>query len=303
MHLRQIAPTMSYLRRRRQRSGQFDNGYPGFSCLHIWRVGAGSIPVRTPTSSTDPPETSSTRHPASRQSVFATTRWSVVLAAGHSGTTDARAALGKLCQTYWYPLYAYVRRRGHSPEDAQDLTQEFFAQLLKRQSLARADPNLGRFRSFLLGTMNHFLANEWQKAQAKKRGHGRELLSLDWAAAEDRFDLEPADNAAPDRIFEKQWALTLLGEVLNRLEQEYQSAGKSDWFLALKQALMGARESQPYAELAAQLGSSESAVKVAVHRLRKRYRELVREEIAGTLDGTQEVDSEMRHLFSVLATR
>ena len=274
-----------------------------FSCLHIWRVGAGSIPVSTPTSGTDRPETCSAGRQTPPQSVFATTRWSVVLAAGQSDTTDARAALGKLCQTYWYPLYAYVRRRGHSPEDAQDLTQEFFAQLLERKSLAKADPNLGRFRSFLLATMNHFLANAWQKAQAKKRGSGRELLSLDWAAAEDRFDLEPADHAAPDRIFEKQWALTLLGEVLNRLEREYQSAGKADWFVALKQTLLGVRESQPYTELATRLGSSESAVKVAVHRMRKRYRELVREEIAGTLNGSQEVESEMRHLFSVLAAR
>lgn len=257
--------------------------------------------MSTATSPTDPSGTSSTRVPATHQPVFATTRWSVVLAAGHSGATQARAALGKLCQTYWYPLYAYVRRRGHSPEDAQDLTQEFFAQLLERQSLAKADPNLGRFRSFLLASMNHFLANEWQKARAKKRGGGHELLSLDWAAAENRLDLEPADNAAPDRIFEKQWALTLLGEVLARLEQEYHGAGKADWFAALKQTLMGARESQPYAELAARLGSSEGAVKTAVHRLRKRYRELVREEIAGTLDGPQEVEAEMRYLFRVLA--
>ena len=257
--------------------------------------------MSTPPSSTEPAESSSTRLSESRQSVFATTRWSVVLAAGQGGTTHSQAALGKLCQTYWYPLYAYVRRRGHSPEDAQDLTQEFFAQLLERQALAKADPNRGRFRSFLLGSLNHFLANEWQKARAQKRGSGRELLSLDWAAAEDRFDLEPADHAAPDRIFEKQWALTLLSEVLNRLEQEYRGAGKADWFLELKQTLMGVRESQPYVELANRLGVSESAVKVAVHRLRKRYRELVREEIAGTLAGPQDVEPEMRHLFSVLA--
>lgn len=236
-----------------------------------------------------------------RVAVFVTTQWSVVLTAGRTDTRRARAALEKLCQTYWYPLYNYVRRRGHSPEDAQDLTQEFFAQLLKRQFLAIADPDLGRFRSFLLTAMNHFLANEWSKARAQKRGGGLPNLSLDWAAAEKRFDLEPADNSAPDKIFEKQWALTLLGEVLSRLECEYQSEGKTELFAALKQTLMGTRESQPYAELVARLGMNEGAVKVAVHRLRKRYRELIRDEIAGTLDGMQDVEDEMRHLFSVLA--
>ena len=226
-----------------------------------------------------------------------------MLAAGSSDTTHARAALEKLCQTYWYPLYVYVRRRGHSPEDAQDLTQEFFAQLLERQSLAHADPDRGRFRSFLLTAMNHFLVNEWKKAHAKKRGGGCSLLSLDWATAEKRFDLEPVDNSAPDKVFEKQWALTLLGEVLSRLECEYQSEGKADLFAALKQTLTGTRESQPYAELAPRLKMNESAVKVAVHRLRKRYRELIRDEIAGTLDGAQDVEAEMQHLFSALAGR
>jgi RNA polymerase sigma-70 factor (ECF subfamily) len=249
------------------------------------------------------PDAPSTRSEVSQRPVFATTRWSVVLAAGRNDTTHARAALEKLCQTYWYPLYAYVRRRGHSPEDAQDLTQEFFAQLLERQSLAHANPNRGRFRSFLLTAMNHFLTDEWKKARAKKRGGGCPNLSLDWAAAEERFDLEPADNATPDRIFEKQWALTLLGEVLSRLEREYQGQEKTDLFAALKQSLMGTRESQPYAELAVRLDMNESAVKVAVHRLRKRYRELIRDEIAGTLDGIQNVEAEMQHLFSVLAGR
>jgi RNA polymerase sigma-70 factor (ECF subfamily) len=236
-----------------------------------------------------------------RRAVFATTRWSVVRAAGHANPTQARAALEKLCRTYWYPLYAYVRRRGHSPPDAQDLTQEFFAHLLERQSLALADPNLGRFRAFIVASLNHFLANEWKKAQAQKRGGGHQPFSLDWAAAEERYDLEPADRATPDAIFDKQWALTLLGEVLNRLEAEYQKAGKGEWFAALKQTLMGARESQPYALLARQLGASEGAIKVAVHRLRKRYRELVREEIAGTLEHPDEIESEMRYLFGVLA--
>lgn len=222
-------------------------------------------------------------------------------AAGRSDTTTAHAALEKLCRTYWYPLYAYVRRRGHSPEDAQDLTQEFFAHLLGGRSFAGADPELGRFRSFLLTAMNHFLTDEWKKAKAKKRGGGCQVLSLDWATAEERFDLEPADKLAPDKVFEKQWALALLAEVLNRLETEYQQQRKTELFAALKQTLMGSRESQPYADLAASLGMNESAVKVAVHRLRKRYRELIREEIAGTLDCTQDIEQEMRYLFRSLA--
>ena len=183
------------------------------------------------------------RGKVARQLAFVTTHWSVVLTAGGSDTTRARDTLARLCQTYWYPLYAYIRRRGHSPHDAQDLTQAFFAQLLERQSLAAADPERGRFRSFLLGAMNHFLVNEWQKAHAQKRGGGSQTLSLDLAAAEERFDLEPADNSTPDRVFEKQWAMTLLGEVLNRLDAEYRREGKGGLFAALKQTLMGSRES------------------------------------------------------------
>ena len=172
-----------------------------------------------------------------------------------------------------YPLYVYARRRGNSPEDAQDLTQEFFAQLLEGRVLAAADWDRGRFRSFLLAAMNHFLTDEWKKARAKKRGGGCQMLSLDWAAAEERFDLEPADDSAPDKLFEKHWALALLGEVLNRLESEYQQEGKAGLFAALKQTLERAAASRSlYAELAAELGMNESAVKVAVHRLRKRYR-------------------------------
>jgi RNA polymerase sigma-70 factor (ECF subfamily) len=239
--------------------------------------------------------------PAPRD-IFATTHWSVVLAAGtHHDTTRARDALARLCQVYWYPLYAYVRRRGHNAPDAQDLTQAFFEQLLRRQSLASADPERGRFRSFILTALNHFLTSEWKKAVAQKRGGGSRNLSLDWAAAEERFDLEPATTIAPDRLFEKQWALTLLGEVLNRLECEYRAEGKGGLFAAIKESLLGRRESQPYAELAEALGMNESALKVAVHRLRKRYRELIRAEIAGTLDHTEDVEAEMRHLFQVLA--
>jgi RNA polymerase sigma-70 factor (ECF subfamily) len=239
--------------------------------------------------------------PVRPQAVFATTHWSVVLTAGRSDTTRSRDALARLCQTYWYPLYFYVRRRGYSPHDAQDLTQAFFARLLEHQSLTSADPDRGRFRSFILTAMNHFLASEWKRGMAQKRGGGNQLISLDLAAAEERFDLEPADHSTPDKLFEKQWALALLAVVLNRLEGEFQAEGKTDLFAALKQTLMGSRESLPYAELAPRLGMNESAVKVAVHRLRKRYRELIRAEIANTLDHSEDVEVEMRYLFQTLA--
>ncbi len=233
--------------------------------------------------------------------VFVSTHWSVVITAGQSDSTRAQAALERLCRTYWYPLYAYVRRRGYSPHDAQDLTQGFFARLLERESLASADPHRGRFRTFLLTALNHFLVNEWQKGRARKRGGGCQVLSLDWAAAENRFDLEPADPFTPDKMFDKQWALTLLAEVLKRLEHEYQGKGKSEFFAALKSTLLGDRESQPYGELAARLDLNEGAVRVAVHRLRKRYRQLIRDEIANTLERSQDVEAEMRHLFQALA--
>ncbi len=232
---------------------------------------------------------------------FVTTHWSVVLVAGRSDSTRARNALARLCQTYWYPLYAYVRRRGHSAHDAQDLTQEFFARLLERHTLASADPNRGRFRSFLRSAMNHFLAHEWEKARAQKRGGGCPILSLDLARAEQRYDLEPADNSTPDKLFDKHWASALLEEVLNQLEAEYQQAGKAELFAALKQTLTGTRESQPYAVLATSLGMNEAAVKVAVHRLRKRYRELLRVEITNIVADPEQADDEVRHLFTALA--
>ena len=238
-----------------------------------------------------------------QKNYFATTHWSVVLKASANDTPRAGEALARLCQTYWYPLYAYVRRRGVNAHDAEDLTQGFFAQLLERGSLAHARPKAGRFRSFILTALNNFLISEWQRAHTQKRGGNSQTISLDLAAAEKRFDLEPPDNSTPDKIFEKQWALTLLNEVLNRLEAEYRSDGKAELFTALKQTLMGTRESQPYAELAAKLGIQENTLKVSVHRLRKRYRELIRVEIANTVGRSDDIDSEMRHLFSALSER
>ena len=253
-----------------------------------------------PGANSDNPSTE-TDEPEQRGPAFVTTRWSLVLSAGKADTSRAHMALSKLCQTYWFPLYAHARRRGYNPHDAEDLTQAFFAQLLERRAIASADPQRGRFRSFLLSAMNNFLASEWHKARAQKRGAGQQLLSLDMSAAEQRFDLEPADDSTPDQAFDKQLALALLDEVLEKLEAEYAGDGKSDLFAALRPTLAGARESQPYAELCIRLGRSEGAVKVAVHRLRKRYRDLVRGEIANIVASPGEIDSEMRRLFAALA--
>lgn len=231
--------------------------------------------------------------------VFATTHWSVVVAAGGTDTPRAREALTKLCQAYWYPIYAFIRRRGRSAHDAQDLTQEFFARLLEKNWMAAAEPGRGRFRSFLLGALNHFLANEWRKEQAQKRGGYAQIVQLD--AAEIRYGAEPADNLTPERQFERKWAVTLLDLVLQRLAAEFKRENKGEMFEALKPSLVGDRDTQPYAEIAGRLGISEGAVKVAVHRLRKRYRQLFREAVAETIASLDEIESEVRHLISVLA--
>ena len=232
---------------------------------------------------------------------FATTHWSVVLAAGQSTDTEASAALEQLCRTYWYPIYAYVRRRGRSPEDAQDLTQEFLARLLATHGLDNVHPNKGRFRSFLLASLNHFLANEWDKAQAQKRGGGTMAISLD--AAEKRYRGEPREEMSPERIFERQWVLTLLAQVAARLRASYEAAGNGPVFEGLQIYLTGEKGLPPYAETAGQLGLSLDAVKKAVERLRWRYGALLREEIAHTVSGPAEVDEEIRHLRAVLATQ
>jgi RNA polymerase sigma factor (sigma-70 family) len=234
-----------------------------------------------------------------RSPAFVTTHWSVVLKAGRADTPNAAAALEQLCRNYWHPLYAYVRRAGHSPEDAQDLVQEFFARLLERNTIGRADPGRGRFRSFLLTVLKNFLANEWDKQRAKKRGGEVKMLSLQFDTAETR--LAPAHQDTPDKAFDRQWALSLLEVVLGRLRHEYASTRRDDLFRALKDTLSGARSEIPYRELAARLGMSEGAVKVAAHRLRQRYRELLREEIANTVSGPEEIEAELRDLFRALA--
>jgi RNA polymerase sigma-70 factor (ECF subfamily) len=240
---------------------------------------------------------------AARGPVFVTTQWSVVLTACRSDTTRAQTALEKLCRTYWYPLYAYVRRRGHPAPDAQDLTQAFFARLLERHWVGDADRERGRFRTFLLTAMSRFLADEWDKARAQKRGGGVAHVPIQLDTAETRYGHEPADNCTPEQGYERRWALTLLDTVLQRLRTEYENAGKGELFTGLNSCLVGSRESQPYSELAAKLDMNEGAVKVAVHRLRKRYRKLLRTEIAETMDATADVDQELHHLFAVLAGR
>jgi RNA polymerase sigma-70 factor (ECF subfamily) len=233
-------------------------------------------------------------------SAFVTTHWSVVVTAGRSDTTRAQDALSKLCQTYWHPLYAYVRRLGNSPPDAQDLTQEFFARLLQKNYLAAADEHRGRFRSFLLAALKHFLANEWDKAGAQKRGGGQIPLPIDFGPAETACRFEPADITA-EKIYERRWALTLLEQVLRRLREEYVHAGRENLFDQLKPTLTEASRTVRYAEMGAHLGLSEGAVKVAVHRLRLRYREVLRAEIADTVASPDEVEDELRNLFAALA--
>jgi RNA polymerase sigma factor (sigma-70 family) len=233
--------------------------------------------------------------------VFVTTRWSVVVSAQGKDSPAAARALEQLCRAYWYPLYAHVRRAGHTPADAEDLTQAFFARLLEKDWLGMADRERGRFRSFLLGSLKHFLANEWDKARARKRGGHLQVVSLDAPAGEERFRQEPMAQGSPDREFDRRWALALLDTVLARLEQDYAQAGKAVAFQHLKSALSGGRSDVPYARLSEALGMSEGAVRVAVHRLRQRYREVLREEIAQTVATATEVEDELRQLFAALA--
>ena len=232
---------------------------------------------------------------------FTTTHWSVVLAARDTASTQADVALAELCRTYWYPLYAFVRRKGHGPHDAQDLTQTFFARLLEKNYVAQADRERGRFRTFLLAALTHFLADEWDKARRQKRGGGREMISFDAASAEERYRLEPLDQLDPAKLYERRWVTTLFDKVLARLEQEFRDSGKGGLFDGLKGSLLADDAALSHAELGAQLGLTVDAVKQTVHRMRRRYRELFREEIAQTVAGPDEVDDELNHIFAVLS--
>lgn len=231
---------------------------------------------------------------------FASTHWSVVLAAGQGNDARALAALEVLCRTYWYPLYAFLRRRGQQPADAEDLVQGFLEHVLERKFIQDAHPHKGRFRSYLLASLNHYVADAADRAGRMKRGAGQPHFSLDAVEAERRYALEPVDPADPQSLFERRWALTLLDAVLYRLEAEAAESGRAELFRRVKDALLGDRSGMAYAQLAPQLGMSEAALTMTVQRLRRRYRELVREEIAHTVSSPGEVEEEIRHLFRVL---
>ena len=242
-----------------------------------------------------------TPRPGATGGIFATTHWTAVLAAGRGDSQHADAALEELCRTYWYPLYAYVRRHGHSREDAEDLTQSFFARFLQKNYLENLRSEHGKFRAFLIASLKHFLANEWDRSQRQKRGGGVPALSLDWQDADTRYQIEPADDLSPDKLYDRAWAVTLLERVISRLRGENAADGKALLFEKLKPFLMLGQSEIPYTEAAAGLAMTEGAARVAVHRLRRRYRELLREEIGQTLSDPAQAEEEMRALFSAFA--
>ena len=248
---------------------------------------------------TDPKQQRSQIEP--RGDRFETTHWSIVLAAGQRSSPDVDRALESLCRTYWYPLYAYVRRRVPNVHEAQDLTQEFFARFLEKDYVAEADPERGRFRAFLLTTFKHFLSKEWDKAKARKRGGGRPLVSLDFLSGESRFSVEPSENLTAEQVYSRQWAVTLLDRVMDRLRDGFVRAGKAPQFDQLKGFLIGEQAGVTYAAVADALGVTEGAVKMTVHRMRKRYRRLLRSEIGQTVASPGDVDDEIRSLFAVLS--
>ena len=235
------------------------------------------------------------------KSRFATTHWSVVLTAGRPDSSHYRQALETLCRTYWVPLYVYLRRRGHDIYQAEDNIQAFFACLLEKGGLRLADPKRGRFRSFLLVALKHFLANESARAQTQKRGGGRKILSLDVENAEKRYTREPRDELSPEKLFERSWALAVLDRTMVRLQAEAVAAKKEKHFDCLKMYLVAEKNAIPYNEVAARLKMTEGAVKVAVHRLRQRYRDLLRDEIAQTVTTEEQINEEIRDLFAALA--
>lgn len=229
--------------------------------------------------------------------IFATTHWSVVVRAGDSTSPEAAVAMERLCQAYWYPLYVFVRRKGYSHEDACDLTQGFFARFLEKRYLRTVDAKLGKFRTFLLTSMMHYLANEWDKSQAQRRGGGCEVLSLDSAAAEERYRLEPSDTASPERIFERHWAQTVMSVVLDRLAAETDERK----FEVLKGFLLEESDGASYQTVSSQLGMSLAAVTSAIHRIRGRFRALLFAEVANTVEKPEDVEPELRHLLTALS--
>jgi RNA polymerase sigma factor (sigma-70 family) len=233
--------------------------------------------------------------------IFATTQWTVVLAAGERSTPQSDLALEELCRAYWFPLYAYVRRHGHTKEDAEDLTQAFFADFLKKNYLEKLSAERGRFRAFLLASLKHFLANEWDKSQRQKRGGGLTHVSLDWQTADAQFQIAATNEPSPDKAFDREWAVALLTRVIERLQKECEVDGRSKQFKQLKIFLTAGKGALSHANAARALGMDETAVRVTVHRLRKRYRQLLRDEIVQTLSDPAQVDGEIRALFGAFA--
>ena len=231
---------------------------------------------------------------------FETTHWSVVLAAGAGDADMARNALSRLCETYWYPLYLYVRRQGYDVEDARDLTQAFLVSLLDRNDVPRVTPDKGRFRSFLLGSLRHFLLNDLARRRTKKRGVQAHAIPLEFDSAEERYLREPVDLQTPETLFDQRWALDVLDRVLQRLRSDWEAAGKARTFDLLKGSLIGESAPGGYKTIADQLETTEAAIKIAVHRLRQQYQAHLRHEIAQTVSSSEEVDEELRYLFTAL---
>jgi RNA polymerase sigma-70 factor (ECF subfamily) len=232
---------------------------------------------------------------------FPPTRWSLVVAATRKDALESAAALESLCRAYWYPLYAYVRRRGQSPQDAQDITQEFFCRLLEKRWLDSADRAKGRLRAFLVVALKNFMSKEWRRASAQRRGGGQHQVAFDTAFAESRFAADPAARLEPDAAFDREWALTLLDLTIHRLRAEFAAAGRPEDFEALKSCLLAERGAIDYSVLAGKIGSNEGAARVAAHRLRKRFRQIYRDEIAQTLAEGADLDDELRHLAAALS--
>jgi RNA polymerase sigma factor (sigma-70 family) len=256
-----------------------------------------SKPVKTPAAE---PETNLAQTPATA-AWFKTTHWTVVLDARNREFPLAQDALAHLCRIYWRPIYSYLRRVGHSPEDAQDLTQEFFARFLQKDYLKAMQPEKGKFRGFLLMALNRFRANEWDRANRLKRGGGRQFISIDAPDTENRYRAEPVDNVSPEKAFEHSWAIALLEQVHSNLEAEFSAPDKAKLFQELKIFVSGEQEQTSYGQIAQKLNMTEGALRVAVHRLRQRYRELLRHEIANTVTSIEEIDDEIRHLFATLS--
>jgi len=242
-------------------------------------------------------QTSSSAQPGA----FPLTRWSLVLAARQQHSPASAEALEAVCRAYWYPLYAYVRRCGQSPHDAQDLTQEFFCRLLEKRWLDSADRDKGRLRTFLITALKHFMAKEWRRQTAQKRGGGQDCIPMDTEFAESRYAADPVATSAADDVFDRQWALTLLERAMARLEGEFTAANRTDDFAVLKGFLVVSHAAMDYRSAAARLHISEGNARVSVHRLRKRFRELYREEISQTLPDGADLDAELRHLANALA--